>query len=120
MPSQGLEVPIGKSIKFPKIHLSQIMNQENEMVGRQKVFLMSSDLTLVSYQTLVLILKPRLHFLFDQTGYSLTLVGYITTQKLHVRIIPDACHSIIPKSKLFCRRATRLDGKLLALPGLEN
>jgi hypothetical protein len=33
-----LEVPIGKSIKFPKIRLSQIMNGENEMVGRQKVF----------------------------------------------------------------------------------
>jgi hypothetical protein len=61
-----------------------------------------------------------LHFLFDQTGHSLTLVGDITTQKLHIGIILDACHSIVPKSKLFHRRTTRLDGKRLALSGLEK
>jgi hypothetical protein len=53
-----LEVPIRKSIKFPKIRLSQIMNGENEMVGRQKVILINSNLTLITYQTLVYILKP--------------------------------------------------------------
>jgi hypothetical protein len=54
-----LEVPIGKSIKFPKIRLNQIMNGENEMVGRQKVFLINSNLMLIAYQTLVYILKPH-------------------------------------------------------------
>jgi hypothetical protein len=72
-----LEVPIGKSIKFPKIRLSQIMDGENETVGRQKVFLINSNLTLIAYQTLVYILKPTFHFLLDQTRYSLTLVGDI-------------------------------------------
>jgi hypothetical protein len=115
-----LEVPIGKSIKFLKIRLSQIMDGENETVGRQKVFLINSNLTLIAYQTLVYILKPTFHFLLDQTGYSLTILGDITTQKLHVGIILDACHSIIPKFKLFHRRTARLDGKRLALSGLEN
>jgi hypothetical protein len=82
-----LEVPIGKSIKFSKIRLSQIMNGENEKVARQNVFLLYSNFTLIAYKTLVYILKPTLHFIFDQTGYSLTLVGEITTQKLHVGII---------------------------------
>jgi hypothetical protein len=105
MPSQDLLaywyllvpiVPIGKSIKFPKIRLSQIMKGENEMVGRQKVFLINSNLMLIAYQTFFYILKPTLHFPLDQTGHSLTLIGDIATQKLHVGIIPDACHSIIP------------------------
>jgi hypothetical protein len=42
-----LEVPIGKSIKYPKIRFSQIMDGENETVGRQKVFLINSNLTLI-------------------------------------------------------------------------
>jgi hypothetical protein len=89
-----LEVPIGKSIKDPKIHLSQIMNRENETVGRQKLLLLNFNHTFIAYQRLVSI-----------------LIGDVATQKLIVGIIPDACHSIIPKSKLFCHRATCLDGK---------
>jgi hypothetical protein len=117
MPNQDLR-SIGKSIKFPKIRLSQIMNGENEMVGKQKLFLINSNLTLIAYQTLVYNPKPMLNFLFDQTGNSLTLVGDKTTQKLHVGTILDACHSIISKSIFFYCRTTCLDGKQLS--GLEN
>jgi hypothetical protein len=72
------------------------------------------------YQTALDIFKPQFNFLVDQLGHSFTIIGYKATQELHIRILLDTRHSIIPKTKLHYHKAPRLDGKRLAFSGLEN
>jgi hypothetical protein len=47
----------------------------------------------------------------DQLGHSLTIIGNEATQELHIQILLDARHTVIPKTKLNYRRAPRSDGK---------
>jgi hypothetical protein len=96
------------------------MNQKNETVGRQKLFLIYPYLMLIPYQTALYILKPQFHFLLDQLGHSFTIIGYEAIQNLYIQILLDAHHSVIPKTKLDYRRAPHLQGQRLALSGLET
>jgi hypothetical protein len=107
-------------IKFLKIRLSEIMNLKNETVDRQKPFPIYPYLMLIPHQTALYIFKPQFHFLVDQLGHFFTIIGYEATQELHIQVLLDARHSVVPKTKLNYCRAPRLDGQRLALSGLEN
>jgi hypothetical protein len=101
-------------IKFLKICLSEIMIQKNETIGRQKIFPIYPYLMLFPYQRALYIFNPQFHFLADQLGHFFTIISYEATQELHIWILLDARHSVIPKTKL-----TLMDKDLHFL-GLRN